>query len=107
MKQCIAWAFAVASLGISGCTLPGVTAEPAPRMMTLDGKSFRVRQITESTWTASAAGNEKILAQTPSAQTSLRQAIEMVSGCRVTDSDYSRQGTQFDAQVSCARSLDN
>jgi hypothetical protein len=76
-------------------------------MMTLDGKSFRVRQITEGTWTASATGSEKILAQTPTAESSFRHAIEMVSGCRVTDSDYSGHGTQFDAQVSCASGLDN
>ena len=87
--------------------MPEVTAEPAVHMMNLDGKSFGVRQITEGTWTASATGKEKILAQTPSAIASLRQAIERVSGCYVTDSDYSQQGTQFDAQVSCASGLDN
>jgi hypothetical protein len=37
----------------------------------------------------------------------LLQAIEQRSGCKVTDSDYSRNGTQLDAQVDCASRLKN
>ena len=107
MKQCVPWVLAVSSLGMSGCAMLAATAEPPARQVTLGGESYLVRQITESTWTASAAASPKILAKTPATTASLRQAVERVSGCRVTDSDYSRQGTQFDAQVSCAGGLGN
>lgn len=98
---------AVVSFAISGCAMLAGTAGAPARSVTLDGDSYIVRQITESTWTASAAGSQKILARTPAATASLQKAVEMVSGCSVTDSDYSRQGTQFDAQVSCAGDLAN
>ena len=97
----------MASLGMSGCAMLAETAGPPARSVTLGGESYVVRQITESTWTASATGSQKILAGTPAATASLQKAVEMVSGCSVTDSDYSRQGKQFDAQVSCAGSLEN
>ncbi len=107
MTQRAPWLLALASLGMSGCAQFAGNAEPPARSVTLGGESYVVRQITESTWTASAAGSSKILATTPGASASLQKAVEMVSGCRVTDSDYSRQGTQFDAQVSCAGGLGN
>lgn len=82
---------------------PG-SAAPA-RKVTLGGEPYVVTQITESTWTVSATGNQKILPETSGMNASLQQAVEMVSGCRVTDTDYSREGKQFDAQVSCASDL--
>lgn len=107
MKQCVLWMLAVSSLGMSGCAMLAANAEPSARKVTVSGEAYLVRQITESTWTASAAASQKIVAKTPVTTASLRQAVESVSGCRVTDSDYSRQGTQFDAQVSCAGDLGN
>lgn len=98
---------AVVSLSMSGCAMLAGNAGPPARSVSLGGDSYIVRQITESTWTASAPGSQKILARTPAATASLQKAVEMVSGCSVTDSDYSRQGTQFDAQVSCAGDLAN
>ena len=98
---------AVVSFGMSGCAMLAGNAQPPARSVTLGGESYVIRQITESTWTASAAGSQKILAATPAATASLQKAVEMVSGCSVTDSDYSRQGAQFDAQVSCANGLEN
>ena len=107
MKQRVPLLLALASLGMSGCAMLTGTTEPPARNVMLGGDSYIVRQITESTWTASAAESQKILAGTPATTASLQKAVEMVSGCSVTDSDYSRQGTQFDAQVSCAGGLEN
>ena len=107
MSPCGPLLLAVVSFGMSGCAMLAGNAGSPARNVTLGGESYVVRQITESTWTASAAGNQKILTATPAAAASLQKAVEMVSGCSVTDSDYSRQGTQFDAQVSCAGSLAN
>ena len=107
MKSRDALVLAAVSLGMGGCAMFAETGGPPARSVTLGGESYVVRQITESTWTASAPGSQKILAGTPAAKASLQKAVEMVSGCSVTDSDYSRQGTQFDAQVSCAGDLAN
>lgn len=107
MKKHVPLLLALASLGMSGCAVLSGNSEPPARSVTLGGESYIFRQITESTWTATAAGSRKIMAATPAATASLQQAVEMVSGCRVTDSDYSRQKTQFDAQVSCAGDLGN
>ena len=99
---------AAASLGLGACAkLPPWPAEPPAHTVTLGGEDFFLRQITESTWIANSAENKKILAGTPAATALLRKAVEAVSGCTVTDSDYSRQKMQFDAQVSCAGSLQN
>ena len=98
---------AMSSLGMSGCAMLAGNAGPPARSVTLGGESYAVRQITESTWTASAAESRKLLATTPAAMAAFREAVERVSGCSVTDSDYSRQGMQFDAQVSCAGGLGN
>ena len=71
----------------------------------MNGESYLVRQITDSTWTVSSLASWKILANTPSATAEWRHAIEKISGCKVTDSDYSAQGRQFDAQVDCPGAL--
>lgn len=107
MSQRVAWLLALATLGACGCTVVAETGGAPSQNVTLGGESFLVRKITESTWTASAAGSQKILAGTQASTASLQQAVERVSGCRVTDSDYSRQGMQFDAQVSCPGGLGN
>lgn len=107
MKRSVLWIWILTSFGMSGCAMLALTTEPASRRVTVGSESFMVRQITESTWTVSATGNRQILTETPATTAALEQAVEMVSGCRVTDSDYSRQGTQFDAQVSCKSGLDN
>jgi len=107
VKQCVPLLLAVFSIGMSGCALLDGAKDPPARSVTLGGESYNVRQITESTWTASAAESQKILARTPAAMAALQQAVEKASGCSVTDSDYSRKGMQFDAQVSCAGGLQN
>lgn len=107
MKQYFSWGLTLASLGFSGCAMLSAKAEPGVRNVTLGGHSYELSQITDSTWTASASPRPKVLEKSPTATARLQQAVEMVSGCRVTDSDYSRQGTQFDAQVTCSGGLGN
>ena len=82
-------------------------AEPAAHAVTVGSDTYLVKQLTESTWTASSTGNPKALANTPAGTAALRLAVEKTSGCKVTDSDYSREGKQFDAQVNCPGSRKN
>ena len=76
----------------------------------VDGQSYDIGQLTESTWTAiSKAGSGTTAATNASSahRSAVVQAIERASGCRVTNSDYSLQGRQLDAQVNCATRLKN
>lgn len=75
--------------------------------MQIGGEAYIINQLTASTWTASAKAGNKPLPATPAGQAALRDAIEKTSGCKVSDSDYSRQGLQFDAQVECGSRLKN
>lgn len=93
---------AAAALGLGGCALAPPQGEAPSRTVTLGGESFTVRQLTEGTWTASTAGLRKVLNASPARTAMLRKVVETASGCTVTDSDYARQQTQFDAQVICA-----
>lgn len=76
----------------------------------VDGQPYEIGQLTESTWTAiSKAGSGATAATNASSahRSAVLQAIERVSGCKVTDSDYSPQARQLDAQVDCAGRLKN
>jgi hypothetical protein len=97
----------MASAGLSGCTLTSLRNEPIARQVQVGGQSYVLKQLTDSTWTASAAAGLTALPATSASTAALRQAVETTSGCKVTDSDYSRQGQQFDAQVSCESALSN
>ena len=90
---------------ISACSMIAMPGEPVAHKVSVDGEIFMVRQLTESTWTANSTGAMKPLKATNVNTALLRQAIEKTSGCKVTDSDFSRQGKQFDAQVDCGSSL--
>lgn len=108
MKACRAWLLAVAGASLTACAplgQPGDPAAPPARRLSLGGESYLVRQITESTWTVTSTASRAILGSTAVASTALRQAVEIASGCKVTDSDYSSQGRQFDAQVECPGAL--
>lgn len=98
---------AVAGSGLGACAWQQGPAKPPERVVTLGHEKIQLTQITESTWTASAAAGRKAFAPTPEVTAFLRQAVESASGCTVTDSDYSRHEMQFDAQVSCAGSPKN
>lgn len=90
-----------ALLVLAGCT--GLrTSEPAARTIEIDGLSYKVGQLTASTWTAApksapAAGLQKTA--------TLVRAIEKASACKVTDSSYGQQGKVFTAQVDCGSKL--
>ena len=74
---------------------------PVAHKVSVNGESYLLNQLTASTWTAISTGPAKALATTAAMTAGLRQAIEKTSGCKVTDSDYSQGGKQFDAQVDC------
>ena len=68
-------------------------------------RTYIISQLTAGTWTASTSGTAEVMSiQT---RTSLLAAIEKTSGCKVTDSDITRQGLQLDAQVDCGNRMKN
>lgn len=96
-----------ACAGLGGCSMIQMPGEPVAHKVSVNGEAFILRQLTESTWTANSSGILKTLAGTSSSTAALREAVEKTSGCKVTDSDFSRQGKQFDAQVDCGSKLSN
>jgi hypothetical protein len=95
-----------AAICLAGCA--GTTAEPPPHPVSVDGQTYLISQLTAGTWTAIAPGSKGgSVISTPAGRAVLLQAIELRSGCKVTDADYSRNGVQLDAQVDCASSLKN
>ena len=98
---------ACAVLCLGGCAGPGA-GEPPSHPVSVEGQTYLISQLTAGTWTAiapSPAGSNAI--SSPSARSALLRAIELRSGCKVTDADYSRNGQQLDAQVDCAGRLTN
>ena len=86
---------------IGACAILPSPSDPAAHKVLVSGETYWVSQLTASTWTATTTGVAKPLPSTAAGTAGLRQAIEKTSGCKVTDSDYSREGRQFDAQVDC------
>ena len=87
--------------GLSACAMLPPPGGPQAYKVSVNGETYVLSQLTASTWVATSAGIPKALLNTAAGQAGLRQAIEKTSGCTVTDSDYSREGRQFDAQVDC------
>ena len=98
---------AVATVGLSACALTSPLTEPDAHRVSINSESYQINQLTASTWTASATGLTRPLTGDSSRRKALLQAIEKISGCQVTDSDYSRQGMQLDAQIDCGSRLQN
>lgn len=107
MKNHMKLLLLTAGAGLSACSLIPLPGEPVAHKVKVNGEIFILKQITESTWTANSSGSLKTLAATSASTAALREAVEKTSGCRVTDSDFSRQGKQFDAQVDCGSNLAN
>lgn len=82
-------------------------ASPAEYQVSVEGEPYVLSQLTAGTWTALSTGLTTPSASKPSARAALLQAIERASGCKVTESDYSREGRQLDAQVDCGSRLKN
>jgi hypothetical protein len=93
-----------ASSGLGACSWIPLPGEPVAHKVSVNGENFILKQITESTWTANSTGSLKTLAATSASSAALQEAVEKTSGCKVTDSDFPRQGKQFDAQVDCRSS---
>ncbi|MES2942995.1 MAG: hypothetical protein V4772_09030 [Pseudomonadota bacterium] len=98
---------AACTLLMAACTMTPQNPPLPMATMQIGGEAYVINQLTASTWTASAKASNKALPTTPASQAALRDAIEKTSGCKVSDSDYSRQGMQFDAQVECGSRLKN
>ena len=98
---------AAGSVFLSACALPISQGDPVEHKVNVDGAPYLLSPLTASTWTATAVGITRPLASRSSSKAALLQAIEKTSGCKVTDSDYSRQGLQLDAQLDCADRLKN
>jgi hypothetical protein len=104
---------AAGSVLLNACTLPlfsssaSLPAEPQAQSVSVEGRSYLLTPLTASTWTATTTAADRPIANSASGKAALLEAIEKTSGCKVTDSDFSRQGRQLDAQVDCATSLKN
>ncbi|WP_431096175.1 hypothetical protein [Polaromonas aquatica] len=95
----------LAGIGLAGCAIRA--GDPPAHRVSVEGRTFLISQLTAGTWTATATGAAGDVTGSASRRTALLQAIEQRSGCKVTDSDYSREGKQLDAQVDCASRLKN
>ena len=100
MNHGLKFLLTLASASLGACALMPLPNEPVAQKVSVEGETHLLTQITDSTWTARSAGS-KPLPFTSGSTAALRLAVEQASGCKVTDSDYSAQGRQFDAQVSC------
>ncbi len=92
-------------LALAACSSP---LEKTPSStVSIAGDTYVISQLTASTWTATAAGPARVISGNLPGKARLLSAIEQASRCKVTDSDYSRQGMQLDAQVDCGDRLKN
>ena len=90
------------TVGLTACSHNPSSIGPTGYTLRMGGDSYVIRQLTASTWTATTSGLTRVLAD--DAKAGVLNAIERSSGCRVTDSDFSLQGRQLDAQVDCESS---
>lgn len=101
------------SMLLGACSLPVVSssaaspADPQAQTVTVEGSSYLISPLTAGTWTATTTVSGRPVVNSASGKAALLQAIEKTSGCKVTDSDFSRQGLQLDAQVDCGARLKN
>ena len=97
---------AVAGIASMLSACGGMQPSPPAAVQTveLDGKNYRVEQLTASTWTATAPAAMAAGATDPAV---LVKAIEKASHCRVTDSNPGEQPRVLYAQVECGSRLKN
>ena len=95
----------LSALSLAGCA--ATAGDPPSHRVSVEGRTYLISQLTAGTWTATAPGAANPVAGSSSGRAALLQAIEQRSGCKVTDSDYSRNGLQLDAQVDCPSGLKN
>ena len=80
---------------------------PDPRVAVVDGQRYDIGPLTESTWTAISQPGASVPNSGAAHRLAVLQAIERASGCKVSDSDYSLEGRQLDAQLDCASRFKN
>lgn len=95
----------LAAAGMVACA--AAASDPPSHSVSVEGQTYLISQLTAGTWTATAPGAANQVSGSSSGRAALLRAIEQHSGCKVTDSDYSRNGMQLDAQVDCASRLKN
>ncbi|RYX98188.1 MAG: hypothetical protein EOO28_01250 [Comamonadaceae bacterium] len=93
------------SVLLGGCSLMAPPAD-GMRQVSIEGQAYQLSQLTEGTWTMAPVRAEAPPLN-PRSRADLVNAVETASGCKVTDSDFSQQGRQFDAQVDCAARIKN
>ena len=98
----------VLSACLSACAVsrPGGDL-PDRRVVLVDGQRYEIGRLTESTWTAISQPGARVPHSGAAHRLAVLQAIERASGCRVSDSDYSLEGRQLNAQLDCISRLKN
>ena len=94
-------------LCLVACAGKAALDAPLERTMRIGGDAYVISQITAVTWSAAGTRSTNELTEKSSSRLALLSEIERLSGCKVTNSDYSRQTKQLDAQVDCAGRLKN
>lgn len=97
----------LAVIALTGCATQSEPAAATGITTRIGGDDYVITQLTASTWTATSSKAGTPLSAVAAHRNALLQAIEAQSGCKVSDSDFSRQGLQFDAQVECKGALKN
>ena len=92
---------------LGACAFSGPDDLPDRRVLVVDGQRYDIGRLTESTWTAISQPGASVPNSGAAHRLAVLQAIERASGCRVSDSDYSIEGRQLDAQLDCASRLKN
>lgn len=107
MKSSAAACSATALLVLMSCAgqrNPGKAPAPGLRgQLTLDDQADLMQELTAGTWTVISQKTNAAVPQGERSKAAMLSAIEKTSGCRVSDSDYSPDGSQLDAQLDCER----
>ena len=98
----------VLSASLGACAFSGPGGDlPDRRVVLVDGQRYEIGRLTESTWTAISQQGASVPNSGAAHRLAVLQAIARASGCRVSDSDYSLEGRQLNAQLDCASHLKN
>ena len=98
----------VLSACLSACAVSGPGGDlPDGRVAVVEGQRYDIGPLTESTWTAISQPDARVPNSGAAHRLAVLQAIERASGCRVSDSDYSLEGRQLNAQLDCVNRLKN
>ena len=97
MKLCLA----LSALALCACGANPVAQIYPQQKVQVGGDSYLISQITAGTWMAVAQDSGKPVPRSLVGRALLLNAIAKTSGCRVTDTNYSPDGLQLDAQVDC------